>query len=1033
MAVWNGSWQPYALATNNKTNYSANDFAPQFPNQTADNFAGQYPYRSANDFASQYPYRSANDYAGTYPANKRTSRSFWVKTNNKGKITDISWDPKGGGWNEKSLTTGSVDSQFGSDFINKLKNAGFLDNVKNQRDDLVNNNNANNADIQNRQNAANQWNNAQNNNRNNAVNQWNNAQNSNRQTAANQYNQTAQESRDSAANQYNTFNSQLNQKNTAINNWSQDAIKYFENSQTGTYTGTRDGVSTVALANAGLTQGEINSLKSQAQLNYKGYYLQTRIEPWDTKDAASPPAGAFDPNYYKKETEQGQNAVNAWNAAKTNDDLDVISRYTLDTYLLSDYTSQINGNNKNVRGNAPDPSENVAGYQEVLTDAERQLYRDKVLGISTGAGGDQILLSTPEYDEEGNLINQGEIDTALEAKFAEILTSTDAQKQNQFGTLAQDVLKTTINELYNAKQQESNLALIKGLPGYGEILNINTTLANSILGDTGLGGILSLTGQNKTFEEGLENSISQITGVSSNSSIYNWQKWFDDTLLQRYEDYEYTVDEYDVDELKQYQERAKEEIKDYNDRLAAGEAPEKPIYLQIAEEQGTEGKPLDINNIDDFKTIMFNAQLNAQKEFMTSFIDGYIKPRFDQSKSMDEFISYLDVTEDEQNIFQSQSTVNKLKQIADLRAKSFLDLVQLSEKASKNFDAEFYLDPLAKNTKPISQEKQEQYALQKDIVANAFKNAQEGTVGDDGINWDIEAYRYGYEGNYKTDPLAFAKLHYEVTRGTSGVDAEGKGFLLDPAEDILPYEELQQKINDFGTEMSLRKELYGDTSFMQFVTPEEYADAILASVNPETNQEEWQKILQQLGLDGVDAGVEEVKQYLIDSFRTEEAKRIRENIKYLNEAKEKLDQGTLGVSYIERPEDKKEIKGEQTALYSLFQNAGYGGTEDEFYNDFMPDVDRSEQQLISKATSEKGLLFEMGNMDDPFSAFTSVSSLFGDDEEDLYGDETADVQPKSTSYFSLFGDSEDEEEPLVKSKAGQSFLSDFTSMFQGFS
>ena len=113
---------------------------------------------------------------------------------------------------------------------------------------------------------------------------------------------------------------------------------------------------------------------------------------------------------------------------------------------------------------------------------------------------------------------------------------------------------------------------------------------------------------------------------------------------------------------------------------------------------------------------------------------------------------------------------------------------------------------------------------------------------------------------------------------------------MDPAEDILPYEELQQKINDFGTEMSLRKELYGDTSFMQFVTPEEYADAILASVNHETNQEEWQKILQQLGLDGVDAGVEEVKQYLIDSFRTEEAKRIRENIKYLNEAKEKLDQ-----------------------------------------------------------------------------------------------------------------------------------------------
>ena len=46
-----------------------------------------------------------------------------------------------------------------------------------------------------------------------------------------------------------------------------------------------------------------------------------------------------------------------------------------------------------------------------------------------------------------------------------------------------------------------------------------------------------------------------------------------------------------------------------------------------------------------------------------------LKPRFDQSKSMDEFISYLDVKEEEQNVF--QSVVNKLKQIADLRAKGY--------------------------------------------------------------------------------------------------------------------------------------------------------------------------------------------------------------------------------------------------------------------------------------------------------------------------------------------------------------------------
>jgi regulatory protein YycH of two-component signal transduction system YycFG len=101
----------------------------------------------------------------------------------------------------------------------------------------------------------------------------------------------------------------------------------------------------------------------------------------------------------------------------------------------------------------------------------------------------------------------------------------------------------------------------------------------------------------------------------------------------------------------------------------------------------------------------------------------------------------------------------------------------------------------------------------------------------------------------------------------------------------------------------------------------------------------------------------------------------------------------------------------------------------------MPDVDRSEQQLISKAMSEKGLEFDFGENEDPLSTFSKMSDLFGESgnifDSDTIASKTEDEKDTESSYFKIFGD--DEEEPLQKSKAGQSFLGEFTSMFKGFS
>ena len=759
------------------------------------------------------------------------------------------------------------------------------------------------------------------------------------------------------------------------------------------------------------------------------FYLDRKVSPWDANTLmAQPPTGGFEVDYYAKTNPSV--ATDYWSKVASGD-LDFIGRYgsgSPNLYLMQHYTNV--GRHQGLRGNLAQEAEGVTGFKETLTDAERSGYRDQLLGITTDetTGKQSLVLATPEYDEEGNLKNPEEIDTQLEAEFAKILTATDAQKQRQFGALAQDVLTESINALKEAKAKEANLGFMKGLPGYSEILDINTTLANSILGDTGVGGLLSMTGTAKQAKSDLEKSIEQITGVSSNSTIYNWQKWFDETLLKRYEEYEYAVAEYSDEEIKAQQDQAKEEIKNYEEQVAAGEVDlEKPVYLKALDVLKEEDQSLDINNVDDFKKIMFEVNLQAQKDFVGSFINGYLKPRFDQSKSMDEFISYLDVKEDEQNIFQSQTTVNKLKQIADLRAKNFLNLIKQAEETEKQFDANFYFDPVGNNTKDIGAEKIAQYQIQKDAVAQDFADAAD----EDNPNaefWATEAYRYGYEKDYKTNPETFARLHYQVKGRFQQLDENGKAFMFDPAEDILPVQELQQKIQDFGKELALRKELYGDASFMQFVTPEEYADSLLESIDPAQNNEEWRKILEQLGLDYTE-DLGQVKEYLIESFRTEEAKTIRENIKYLNEAKEKLTQKTLGVSYIERKEDEKEVDAGETALYNIFKGAGYAGSEDEFYTDFMPDVDRSEQEVISKVMSDKGLTLEGLNADDPFSAFTGISSLMGEDGQ-LFESDKQDKSPVESSYFNIFGD--DEEDLPQKSEAAQSFISDFTSMFKGF-
>ena len=219
--------------------------------------------------------------------------------------------------------------------------------------------------------------------------------------------------------------------------------------------------------------------------------------------------------------------------------------------------------------------------------------------------------------------------------------------------------------------------------------------------------------------------------------------------------------------------------------------------------------------------------------------------------------------------------------------------------------------------------------------------------------------------------------------------------------------------------------------FGQFIKPEEFAEELLEGVDPNDN-EKVDEILKEIGLEDFSGTIEELKEYIAEAVRSGSAQDIRESIKYLNEKREKPTQENLGITYIEREEDydPDKVKAE-TELYKVFSNAGFKGTEDEFYENFFPDTDRSEQILLSKSGRDEALKTTGLDFSDPFASLGTIQSFFDEDEREEREREQAEEgnEKREKSYFSLNLDDEDED---YKSKSGQEILGEFTSLLKGF-
>jgi hypothetical protein len=767
----------------------------------------------------------------------------------------------------------------------------------------------------------------------------------------------------------------LNVANQAKNNAYDKTLAIANTTRGGDYVAQRESVRNLP--------GLDETTKSRLETYYKAFYQTEKLQSWNSALGAKPPYGDFDAAYYKT---QNPTVSQQWSSAVADDDIDITGRYNENSYYLQHYTTQ--GKPAGLRGNKAEVTAAANQYLEKgPTDADIQAARTLQLGVNTDTQTERLLniptvasewkkakrddpywreqakekfLDVNKPDEFSALFrlsdrpedqivrlnynaNAGYGITELEDAVGQAVGEKVLVEVKRFGALTQDVLKQTIDEMKKAKAREQNMAMFKGFGVFGEIVDINKELSNSILGDSGVGGVLSFTGGGKP-QESLEKSLTKITGVNTNNTVYNWQKWFDETLKTK-----------------------------YDENLELG-----------------------------YTTKEAKDQVKIEADFAKEFVNKYLIPRFDQSKSMDEFVEYLDVRQSEQNPFQTQDIMNAAKLVADVRAQSYLD--QLKATPGRYFDSNFYFNPTGNKAR------EDDYANQSSTVAADWEAAKNGDE-----YWKSQAYRFGVNIE---DKDAFARMHFQV-RG------QGRGY--DPADDILNASKVSDYIYTQILPALKEEALKSGTVFGQFITPEEFADEMLRSLDP-NDKSTWDEVLKRYGLENFKGDIAELKEYIKETLRTGSAQEIRENIKYLNEKRQKPTQEALGVTYIERPEDYKdeEIKGE-TELYRTFQSAGFKGTEDEFYNDFFPDMDRSEQVLLTKSGKDESLKTSGLDFTDPFASLGTIESFFYADKPE----ETTDKpEPKTNSYFRI-AMGEDEDEPTTKSKSGSSILGEFTSMFKG--
>jgi len=443
-----------------------------------------------------------------------------------------------------------------------------------------------------------------------------------------------------------------------------------------------------------------------------------------------------------------------------------------------------------------------------------------------------------------------------------------------------------------------------------------------------------------------------------------------------------------------------------------------------------------------------DKRMGQEVQFARDFYTQYLKPRFDASQSIAEFQDYIDVTDKTQNPFQTQDKVNALKMAAQNDITRWYANLQKLNNTEQGFNAEYYIDPnkylqqyglVGKDAKggEIGLLAPDAFDGFVDTVAGFNNSVQAKRVADDweaakagritkddqgnAINWAAKAYEYGID---ITNPNEFAKLHYQMVGlraakkdkdGNIVYQQDDKGnYILDSQgnkmPELLSYDGSPAMlapnianlyISKVLTPLLIKEADKIGTVFGQFIKPEEYVNNLVKAVGLVQGTPEWQKLLKDHGLDP-NSSLTDLKNELASALAQDSTVNIKNAIGGLIDQQAEINQLTAGVEYIQKDTTPTGTTTQPSGVYAVFKNAGFTGTEQQFYDQFMPGASKEDINIINAAYTPGGIK-DLTGIDTTASAtdqFTNISSLFGDTSfseiSSLTGKGTTTAAPKTS-------------------------------------
>ena len=376
--------------------------------------------------------------------------------------------------------------------------------------------------------------------------------------------------------------------------------------------------------------------------------------------------------------------------------------------------------------NANDPKD-----KEII-DANKTLI-DSIVKLNDDKTFKDLISYTPEINDA----------------FTNSVQDSEGEQTIKFGQMRADILRDTIAELQIAKRQEANIAQLKSLPIGQEFTALQTELNNAILGDSGIGGLMSSTGQTFGAKQPfkLDLGLDSIYGTR-NGLIYNWEDWFNNNIEKKYagnidvpNDYvppslrtkeNGFVDPSVVSGWKKYDDAYAALKVNPNDLFSKAVVAGVPTsYVPVNQRKTVQStwlnyetqlkaagyvdpqtlagwakyddayaklqeNPNDINakaiydkRPEDY--IIPDQRMDKDVKFAKDYFSYYLKPRFDASQSISEFQDYINVVKNTQNPFQTQERMDALKLAGQTSITQFYS--NLQKLGDSKFNGEYYFDP----------------------------------------------------------------------------------------------------------------------------------------------------------------------------------------------------------------------------------------------------------------------------------------------------------------------------------------------------